>query len=107
MRIFTSKITEKTAGHCDIIDIAPRIHAAIEKDHHGLRSALVSGSSAALTTTEHEWAINSPPGHGFWPVHRHTYRKVSLGTSQQVILLFFHNRPRMCEITLELIGETE
>ena len=42
-------------------------------------------------------------------VHRDTHRqgKASLGTWQQVILLDFDNHPRMREITLELIGETE
>lgn len=52
----TKKFTEKTAGHCDIIDITPRIHEAIEKAHihHGLSTAFVSGSTAALTTIEHE-----------------------------------------------------
>ena len=44
----TKKFTEKTAGHCDIIDITPRIRAAIEK------AAFVSGSTAALTTIEDE-----------------------------------------------------
>ncbi|HEY6999812.1 MAG TPA: secondary thiamine-phosphate synthase enzyme YjbQ [Candidatus Binatia bacterium] len=52
----TKKFTEKTAGHCDVIDSTPRIHAAIEKEQirHGLISAFVSGSTAALTTIEYE-----------------------------------------------------
>jgi secondary thiamine-phosphate synthase enzyme len=52
----TKKFTERTAGHCDIIDITARIHEAIEKEqiHHGLITAFVSGSTAALTTIEYE-----------------------------------------------------
>lgn len=52
----TKKFTERTAGHCDIIDITARIHEAIEKEqiHHGLIIAFVSGSTAALTTIEYE-----------------------------------------------------
>ena len=52
----TKKFTERTAGHCDIIDITARIHEAIEKEqiHHGLITAFVSGSAAALTTIEYE-----------------------------------------------------
>lgn len=52
----TKKFTERTAGHCDIIDITAKIHEAIEKEqiHHGLITAFVSGSTAALTTIEYE-----------------------------------------------------
>jgi len=136
----TKKFTERTAGHCDIIDITARIHEAIEKEqiHHGLITAFVSGSTAALTTIEYEsgliqdlkefverlipsdrryhhddrWATTTvfrASGPALRAVHRDTHRqgKASLGTWQQVILLDFDNRPRMREITLELIGETE
>jgi secondary thiamine-phosphate synthase enzyme len=56
MRIFTSKFTEKTAGFCDIVDITARITEQIEqaKIHQGLVSVFVSGSTAAVTTIEHE-----------------------------------------------------
>ena len=52
----TKKLTKKTAGHCDIIDITPRIHDAIKKDHshNGLITVFLSRSTAALTTIEHE-----------------------------------------------------
>ena len=52
----TKKFTERTAGHCDIIDITARIHKAIEKEqiHDGLITAFVSGSTAALNTIEYE-----------------------------------------------------
>lgn len=136
----TKKLTKKTAGHCDIIDITPRIHDAIKKDHshHGLITVFVSRSTAPLTTIEHEsgliqdlkefverlipsdrryhhddrWATTTvfrASGPALRAVHRYTHRqgKASLGTWQQVILLDFDNRPRMREITLELIGETE
>ena len=103
----TKKFTEKTAGHCDVIDITPRIHEGIEKEQirHGLISAFVSGSTAALTTIEYEagliqdlkelverlipsdrryrhddrWAddngFSHPPGRALRSVHRHTDRK--------------------------------
>ena len=136
----TKKFTERTAGHCDIIDITARIHEAIEKEqiHHGLITAFVSGSAAALTTIEYESGLIQdlkefverliPPDHRYhhddrWAtttvfrasgpalraVHRDTHRqgKASPETWQQVILLDFDNHPRMREITLELIGETE
>ena len=136
----TKKLTKKTAGHCDIIDITPRIHDAIKKDHshHGLITVFVSRSTAPLTTIEHEsgliqdlkefverlipsdrryhhddrWATTTvfrASGPALQAVHRDTHRqgKASLGTWQQVILLDFDNHPRMREITLELIGETE
>jgi secondary thiamine-phosphate synthase enzyme len=56
MRIFTSKFTEKTAGFCDIVDITARITEQIEqaKIRQGLASVFVSGSTAAVTTIEHE-----------------------------------------------------
>src|SRR6266404_7701982 len=56
MRIVTAKITENTAGSCDIIDITAKIKEHIEcaKIRHGLASVFVSGSTAALTTIEHE-----------------------------------------------------
>lgn len=54
--IQTKKITEKTAGYCDIIDITPKLRAEIHKEniHKGSITAFVSGSTAALTTIEHE-----------------------------------------------------
>jgi thiamine phosphate synthase YjbQ (UPF0047 family) len=52
----TKRFSEKTAGHCDITGIAPKVRPAIEKAHihPALISALVAASSAALTTTKHE-----------------------------------------------------
>jgi secondary thiamine-phosphate synthase enzyme len=56
MTIYTSKITEKTAGFCDIIDITPKVrqHVDKEKFQNGLATLFVSGSTAALTTIEYE-----------------------------------------------------
>ena len=52
----TKKLTKKTAGQCDIIDITPRINDAIKKDHshYGLITVFVSRSTTPLTTIEHE-----------------------------------------------------
>jgi len=54
--IRTKKITEQTAGHCDIVDITPKLREYIhsEKIRTGLITLLISGSTAALTTIEHE-----------------------------------------------------
>jgi secondary thiamine-phosphate synthase enzyme len=54
--IQTKKITEKTAGHCDIIDITPKLREAIQKEKitKGSVTLFVAGSTAALTTIEHE-----------------------------------------------------
>ncbi len=54
--IQTKKITETTAGHCDVIDITAKLRDAIQKENirQGLLVAFVSGSTAALTTIEHE-----------------------------------------------------
>ena len=54
--IHTKKITETTAGFCDIVDITVKvkahIHAARVRD--GSVTLFVNGSTAALTTIEHE-----------------------------------------------------
>jgi secondary thiamine-phosphate synthase enzyme len=56
MRISILKITEKTAGFCDIIDLTTKISEYIEqaKIRQGLVSVFVSGSTAGITTIEHE-----------------------------------------------------
>jgi secondary thiamine-phosphate synthase enzyme len=54
--IQTKKITESTAGFCDIIDITKKLHEHIRDAHirAGTATLFVSGSTAALTTIEHE-----------------------------------------------------
>jgi len=54
--ILTKKITEATAGFCDIIDITGKIKEHIEQANirAGMVTIFVSGSTAALTTIEHE-----------------------------------------------------
>jgi secondary thiamine-phosphate synthase enzyme len=56
MRISILKITEKTAGFCDIIDLTTKISEYIEqaKIRQGLVSVFVSGSTAGITTIENE-----------------------------------------------------
>jgi len=56
LKIRTVKITEKTAGFCDIIDLTPKLRAELEKAsiREGLLTAFVTGSTAAVTTIEHE-----------------------------------------------------
>jgi secondary thiamine-phosphate synthase enzyme len=56
MRVLNAIITEKTAGFCDIIDITAKVREHLEKEsiQNGLATLFVSGSTAALTTIEHE-----------------------------------------------------
>ncbi len=54
--IETKKITESTAGFCAIIDITAKLKEHIQraKIRAGTATLFVSGSTAALTTIEHE-----------------------------------------------------
>ena len=56
MKIFTAKLTQKTQGFCDIIDITAKGRDVIEKEkvQRGQATLFVSGSTAALTTIENE-----------------------------------------------------
>ena len=56
MIISTKKLTEETQGFCDIIDLTAKVRDQIgqEKIQKGLATLFVSGSTAALTTLEHE-----------------------------------------------------
>ena len=56
IRVHTKKLTEQTAGFCDIIDITAKVQKEIarEKLQRGLVTLFVAGSTAALTTMEHE-----------------------------------------------------
>ncbi len=52
----TKKITESTAGFCDIIDITVKLKAHVQQVNiqAGTATLFVSGSTAALTTIEYE-----------------------------------------------------
>lgn len=52
----TYKITEESAGFCDVIDLTARIanHVEQSKIRRGLVSVFVTGSTAGITTIEHE-----------------------------------------------------
>jgi secondary thiamine-phosphate synthase enzyme len=56
IKIHTKKLSEKTSGFCDIIDITARVREHIEQEKivRGLVTLFVSGSTAALTTVEYE-----------------------------------------------------
>lgn len=56
MKIHTAKLTEKTQGFCDIIDITAKVQEQVKKEQvqKGLATLFVSGSTAALTTIECE-----------------------------------------------------
>jgi len=55
-KIHTKKLSEKTSGFCDIIDITARVREQVEQEkiERGLVSLFVSGSTDALTTIEYE-----------------------------------------------------
>lgn len=54
--IHAEKITENTSGFCDIIDLTAKIRDSLKKTRlkNGLITLFVAGSTAALTTIEHE-----------------------------------------------------
>ena len=56
MTVHTARITEKTQGYCDIIDITSKVRDEVERERiqRGLATVFVSGSTAALTTIEFE-----------------------------------------------------
>ena len=56
MTIRTEKITENTAGFCDIIDLTAKLRDLLKNSQlkDGVATLFVSGSTAALTTIEHE-----------------------------------------------------
>ncbi len=55
-KICTKKLSEKTSGFCDIIDITAKVRSQLaeEKVARGQVTLFVSGSTAALTTIEYE-----------------------------------------------------
>jgi len=59
MKIHTTKLIEKTQGHCDIIDITAKVLEQLERQpiRNGLATLFVSGSTASLTTIEYESGI--------------------------------------------------
>jgi secondary thiamine-phosphate synthase enzyme len=56
MKIVTSRLSEKTRGFCDVIDITPRVQREVERAgvRQGLVTLFVAGSTASITTIEHE-----------------------------------------------------
>ena len=56
MKVHTKRLTEKTQGHCDVIDITAKVQEQVQKEKikRGLATLFVPGSTAALTTIEYE-----------------------------------------------------
>lgn len=56
MKIVSARLSEKTKGFCDIVDITPRVQREVERARvrQGLATLFVSGSTASITTIEHE-----------------------------------------------------
>jgi secondary thiamine-phosphate synthase enzyme len=125
--IKTSEISFKTSGSGDIIDITPDLRQAISTSeiNSGTLTAFVPGSTAGLTTIEHEpGLLKDVPelmeklipsnrsyhhddtwhdGNGFSHL-----RSALIGpdiTWQQVVFLEFDNRPRSRTVVLQIIGD--
>lgn len=56
MTVVTRNITLQTKGNCDIVDITPLVAEEIQESNvgNGIVTLFVSGSTAGLTTIEHE-----------------------------------------------------
>jgi secondary thiamine-phosphate synthase enzyme len=56
IKILTKKLSEKTSGFCDIIDLTAKLTVQLEKEKidRGQVTVFVPGSTAALTTIEYE-----------------------------------------------------
>jgi len=56
MKVHTAKLTEKSRGFCDIIDITAKVQEQVKKEQvqKGVVTLFVPGSTAALTTIEYE-----------------------------------------------------
>lgn len=56
IKIRTKKLSEKTSGFCDIIDITAKVKSGVEEEKidRGQVTIFVSGSTATLTTIEYE-----------------------------------------------------
>ncbi|OGQ18702.1 MAG: secondary thiamine-phosphate synthase enzyme [Deltaproteobacteria bacterium RIFCSPHIGHO2_02_FULL_60_17] len=56
MKVRTVKLTEKSQGFCDIIDITAKVQEQVKKEQvqKGVVTLFVPGSTAALTTIEYE-----------------------------------------------------
>jgi secondary thiamine-phosphate synthase enzyme len=141
IKIHTKKLSEQTAGFCDIIDVTGKVREQIEKQkiERGLVTLFISGSTAALTTVEYEPGLVQDlrefveklipsdrkyhhddrwgDDNGFSHLRASLFGpslaipiengRPMLGTWQQIVLLDFDNRPRVREIIIQLIGETE
>ena len=141
IKIHTKKLSEQTAGFCDIIDVTAKVREQIEKQkiERGLVTLFISGSTAALTTIEYEPGLVQDlrefveklipsdrkyhhddrwgDDNGFSHLRASLFGpslaipiengRPMLGTWQQIVLLDFDNRPRVREIIIQLIGETE
>jgi thiamine phosphate synthase YjbQ (UPF0047 family) len=60
MPVYTSAITLKTQGFCDIRDVTSRVEQAVAggKARNGIVTVFVPGATAGLTTIEYEgWWI--------------------------------------------------
>lgn len=132
LKIHAHKLTEKTAGFCDIIDITAKVRQHLEKSR-------IQNGLAALTTIEHEPGLIQDLKEFVERIipsdrrHHHDDRwgddngfshlraalfgpslaipieqgRLCLGTWQQIVLLDFDNRARTREITFQFMGESE
>ena len=56
MKIFTGKVTFKTAGNCEIVDITGKTTDILKKSKikNGILNVFIPGATGAITTIEYE-----------------------------------------------------
>ena len=132
--VVTGKISLKTKGNCDIIDITAQVASqlAVSGVVNGTITVFVTGSTAGVTTMEFEsglladfkamWERLAPQNVAYKHNdngHSHVRasllgpsltvpfnnKKLGLGTWQQIVVVDFDNRPRAREIIVQIVGE--
>ena len=132
--VVTGKISLKTKGNCDIIDITAQVASqlAVSGVVNGTITVFVTGSTAGVTTMEFEsglladfkamWERLAPQNVAYKHNdngHSHVRasllgpsltvpfnnKKLGLGTCQQIVVVDFDNRPRTREIIVQIVGE--
>jgi thiamine phosphate synthase YjbQ (UPF0047 family) len=107
--IVSKKLTLKTNGNGDTIDITPGVERALAEANlaSGVVTLFVVGSTAALTTIEYEDGAVNDLSRALGPSISVPFvgGRLTLGTWQQIILIDFDTRQRQREIVAQIIGE--
>jgi secondary thiamine-phosphate synthase enzyme len=132
MKIITEKLSLKSKGNCDIINITKQVQDLIHKHSliEGNVTVFVVGSTASISTIEYEPGLQKdlpqvlekliPSGQKYHHNgHAHLRStlfgcsqtipfikgELMLGTWQQIILIDFDDRSRDRKVIVQLIGE--